>query len=137
MYAFIEELDRRQCRPDADYETARFCQIVGNFFDQDGTCDCLSLGITNGPTEIAPGALARVQTDHGDNGFYVVNRSTHTVRRFIEHYSSPAKGKYSLKIKELPPARVKDEELSARNDSQYKDIRQWFEKKYPLNAKKR
>lgn len=73
VYAFLDELDRRHCRPDANYECARFIAIVAEFFDHDdyGT---LSLGVTNGPAEITTAALARVHTDNSDNGFYVVNR---------------------------------------------------------------
>ncbi len=74
VYAFLDELDRREVRADADYECARFIGIVAEFFDAD-SYGTTSLGVTNGPTVIAPEALAEVQTDHGDNGFYVVNRA--------------------------------------------------------------
>lgn len=81
VYAFLAEMDYRQIRHEAGYEAARFCQIVGEFFDHDqyGT---LSLGVNNGPTEISAEALDKVWTDSGDNGFYVVNRAAGTMRRF-------------------------------------------------------
>ena len=33
VYQFLDELDRRKVRGDADYEAARFVKIVGEFFD--------------------------------------------------------------------------------------------------------
>ncbi len=83
VYAFLAEMDYRKIRHEAGYEAARFCQIVGEFFDQDqyGT---LSLGVNNGPTEITPEAIGKVWTDNGDNGFYVIERTPigTKVRRF-------------------------------------------------------
>jgi len=87
VYQFLDELDRRHVRADADYECARFVHIVGDFFDQD-TTDGLSLGVANGPDAITPAALRHVRTDHGDNGFYIVDRTKQprAIRRFHEHY---------------------------------------------------
>jgi hypothetical protein len=44
IYAFLDELNRRNCRPDGSYEAAVFIAIVREFFDQEkyGT---LSLGV--------------------------------------------------------------------------------------------
>lgn len=74
VYAFLDELDRRDVRADADYECARFIGIVAEFFDQERYGNS-SLGVVNGPKSTRPEDLERVQTDHGDNGFYVVNRN--------------------------------------------------------------
>jgi hypothetical protein len=84
VYGFLEELDRRKVRADQDYECARFIQLVGEFFDQD-TISGYSLGVVNGPKSLSE--LESVQTDHGDNGFYIVIRGTKNgtiMRRFIE-----------------------------------------------------
>ena len=74
VYSFLEELDRRNVRADQDYECARFIQLVGEFFDFEGSADGLSLGIADAPASDDPSDLDRVQTDHGDNGFYLVCR---------------------------------------------------------------
>jgi len=81
VYAFLGEMDVRGIRYEPMYEAARFTQIVGEFFDQDkyGT---LSLGVANGPTEITTAALLKVQTDDGDNGFYIVDRGAGMMRRW-------------------------------------------------------
>ncbi len=86
VYAFLAELDRRKVRADQEYECARFIQLVGEFFDQD-KIGSLSLGVTNGPKSDDLEELARVPTDKGDNGIYLVNRTNGpmTVRRFKEH----------------------------------------------------
>ncbi len=113
VYQFVDELDRRQVRADADYEAARFVQLVGEFFDQDGTSG-LSLGLAQGPSSISPEALAMVETDHGDNGFYVVDRSGQSLRmrRFIEDWDSRA---HRGTVKELDGAAVEAERKEARS----------------------
>jgi hypothetical protein len=79
VYPLLAELDRRDVRPDQDYEAARFIAIVAELFDQEYYTG-LSLGVHNGPTKITPQALDRY--DHGDNGVYVVCReSGGSVRR--------------------------------------------------------
>jgi hypothetical protein len=96
VYAFLNELDARGCRADADYEAARFVQIVGDFFDDDER-STLSLGITSVNFQPEPGdspqavteALSKVSTDNSDNGFYLVDRTPamgRTVRRFTLGY---------------------------------------------------
>src|SRR5216117_1968113 len=83
VYAFLEELDRRGVRADQDYECARLIQLIGEFFDSDGKAGGLSLGVVNGPDPISAWtvglglteALSHVPTDHGDNGFYLVDRT--------------------------------------------------------------
>ena len=105
VYAFLDELDTRGCRADADYEAARFVQIVGEFLD-DGERDPLSLGISNvefnpdpgdGPEAVAK-ALSEVSTDNSDNGFYLVDRTgdARTVRRFTIRYRDGQPAVYSL-----------------------------------------
>jgi hypothetical protein len=85
VYAFLAELDRREVRADQEYEAARLVQLVGEFFDQDEQGG-LSLGVVNGPASDAPEDLDKLQTDHGDNGLYLVDRTGETpkVRRFTE-----------------------------------------------------
>lgn len=92
IYAFLSEMDRRKIRTgDVMYESARFCHIVGDFFDQDnigGLSLGLANGLANGPENDTPEAFAKVKTDSGDNGFYLVQRITNgqgvktKVRRF-------------------------------------------------------
>jgi hypothetical protein len=87
VYAFLGELDRRGVRADSEYDAARFVQLIGEFFDGREEFTGLSLGIVNGPSEITADALDKVESDHGDNGFYVVNRENRTMRRFYEKWS--------------------------------------------------
>lgn len=54
VYAFLDELNRRKVRADADYECARFIAIVAKFFDKEAYTS-LSLGVTNGPASIPLG----------------------------------------------------------------------------------
>lgn len=124
IYAFLAEMDRRMVRgPDVMYESARFCHIVGDFMDQDNITG-LSLGLTNGPASDKPGDFAKVFTDPGDNGFYLVER-THAgngkfntkVRRFLEN----GKG-----IKELPEADVESERQAAMGSNYIPDIAATF-----------
>ena len=89
VYAFLAELDRREVRPDAEYEAARFTQIVGELFDE-RTRGGLSLGILNGPKSIDAVALSLLMTDQGDNGFYVFDRRADAqlpVRRYTHNRS--------------------------------------------------
>jgi hypothetical protein len=112
IYAFLAELDKRGVRADAQYDAARFVQIVGEFLDSGGQGG-LSLGIVQGPSEISPEALGRVQTDASDNGFYVVDRSATVqsgqppiVRRFT--YDWPV-----ATLSEWPQAKVSAEREQA------------------------
>lgn len=90
VYAFLAELTRRGVRPDCQYDVARFIQLVGEFFDQDAIGG-YSLGVSNGPKNDSIAELDRIQTDHGDNGLFLVNRTDKdlAMRRFTEK----AKGK--------------------------------------------
>jgi hypothetical protein len=97
IYGFLEELDRRKIRADQDYECARFIQLVGEFFDQNQISG-LSLGVANGPTSDKPEDLQKVQTDHGDNGFYLVDRMHRVegrphVRRLKEQWVTGAEAR--------------------------------------------
>lgn len=91
VYAFLAELDRREVRADQEYEAARFVQLVGEFFDQSEQGG-LSLGIVNGPSSDVHDDLDKIQTDHGNNGLYLVDRTGETprVRRFTETHSARA-----------------------------------------------
>lgn len=90
IYAFLDELERRGVRNDAQYAPARFCHVVGDFFDQ-SKAGGDSLGVSNGPAEISTEALdafAKV----GDNGAYVVSYpdGKRKVRRFMsEGWNGP------------------------------------------------
>jgi hypothetical protein len=70
----MEELDRRRQRCDQDYECPRFIQLVGEFFDQDRISSA-SLGVVDGSMSDNIGDLLKVQTNHGDDGFYLINRT--------------------------------------------------------------
>lgn len=117
VYGFLEELDRRHIRADQNYEAARFIQLVGEFFDHDKGCG-LSLGVSNGPTAITPEALSEVQTDHGDNGFYIVNRRAQPmeVRRFREWWNER-----ECILTELTPEEVSAERANA-DAHEYRDV---------------
>jgi len=112
VYGFLEELNRRKARADQEYECARFIELVGEFFDQE-ELGSTSLGVVNGPKSDKPADLAKVGTDHGDNGFYLVNRTNGgvVVRRFIEHWS-----KENTTIEELAPEQVEQERSLAYKD---------------------
>lgn len=131
VYAFLEELDRRGVRADQDYEAARFIQLIGEFFDQDKGSG-LSLGVANGPRAITPDALAKVQTDHGDNGFYIVNRVAEPmeVRRFRERYTGTGDS-FSCRLVEFTPEEVSDE----RADADAHEYRESFRVVFTANGK--
>ncbi len=90
VYAFLAEVSRRyggELPGSSDYACARFVEAAGDFFDAEYWGGGLSLGVSNGPSEITTDAL--MPFDHGDNGVYVVELrvsgaegTTHTVRRF-------------------------------------------------------
>lgn len=87
VLAFLDELDRRKIRADQDYEAARFIAIVAQFFDKDEVGG-LSLGVTNGPASDSLEDLAKIWTDKGDNGVYLVDRTKQptVIRQFTEKY---------------------------------------------------
>jgi hypothetical protein len=124
VYAFLEELERRRQRCDQDYECARFIQLIGEFFDQD-RISSTSLGVANGPKSDAICDLLKVRTDHGDNGFYLVNRTVEPmkVRRFREQLD-PETGKYTLV--ELPPEWVRAEREAAEKHQYREAFRETF-----------
>ena len=127
VYAFLEELDRRKQRADQDYECARFIQLIGEFFDQD-RISRTSLGVVNGPKSDSICDLLKVRTDHGDNGFYLVNRTVEPmkVRRFQEQLVDRATWKPTLV--ELPPERVSAERDAAEKNKYRKAFRETFAK---------
>lgn len=139
VYAFLEELDRRKQRCDQDYECARFIQLIGEFFDQE-SIGSTSLGVANGPDPRLPllAALKLVQTDHSDNGFYIVNRTggstiqefegqprPMTVRRFTQHYTE-SNGHYVSHLEEMPANEVQAEMLRAKSDKYAVAMRETF-----------
>ena len=56
VYPFLDELDRRDVRPDIAYAPARFIAVVAEFMDQEHYTG-LSLGVMNGPEFITAAAL--------------------------------------------------------------------------------
>lgn len=99
VYALLDELDRRHVRTDGhSYEVARFVQLAANLLDIqydppfDHPRDSLSIGVDPPPPDLAPLTLKRL--DPGDNGVYIVHRSTtdsRSVRRFVNsEFLSPA-----------------------------------------------
>jgi hypothetical protein len=126
IYAFLAEMDRRMIRGhDVMYESARFCHIVGDFMDQK-TITGLSLRITNGPKSDNPADFAKVFTDPGNNGFYLVERTqagngkfNTKVWRFLELENG--KG-----IKELTEAEVEAERQEAMKSDYIPDIAATF-----------
>ena len=128
VYSFLEELERRNVRADADYEAARFVHVVGDFFDADlgpreyakdngpSEYDGVSLGVVNGPTAITVEALGKVRTDQSDNGIYVVDRTVTPIgmRRFI---SGSFEEEYALT--EMPASQVAKEREDWR-ESEYR-----------------
>jgi hypothetical protein len=119
VYGFLEEMNRRHIRgaDDLQYQAARFVQIVGEFFDMDEQ-GSTSLGIANGPKSDKPEDLAKVQTDHGDNGFYLVLRQGNniTMRRFTEHIEFVNDMKPKCTIVEVPYTSVMAERNEAYAD---------------------
>jgi len=123
IYGFLEELDRRKVRADQMYETARFIQIVGEFMDQDGISG-LSLGVTNGPESDKIEDLEKVPTDQGNNGIYLVNRtSTLSMRRFIEEW----KGDKAILVEQTPEW-VDSERHQAENHKYREEFREFYAK---------
>ena len=112
VYAFLNELNRRKVRADANYECASFIGIVNEYFNQD-SLGTTSLGVANGPSEISVEALKKVQIDSGDNGFYIVDRTGKemVVRRFTEHYDKLTETFTGLG--EMTADEVKDEHKTA------------------------
>lgn len=130
VYAFLEELDRRQVRADAEYEAARFVQLVGEWFDQRKQMSTLSVGILNGPRSITMGELGRLMTDQGDNGFYVVDRAKGYplgVRRFTTTYRQKDDGSDWFSMDEWSIEDVARERRVAFSSPQRGRMLDWFE----------
>lgn len=107
VYQFLDELDRRQVRRDEDYASARFAQIVGEFFMPEQ----LSLGLMSGPTS----AEDLWEWAHEENGLYVVCRELpvkRRVRRLFKHGNDDDAGK-GRTGKELSPRLVEKERKEA------------------------
>lgn len=157
IYAFLEELDRRDVRADQEYECARFTQVVSEFFTWSTERDLsdpiysesaygLSLGVVNGPKSDKPADLDKVMTDHGDNGVYLVNRTVPDgdparMRRFLEYAChrdtgrrisegslQPAWEDMEFKFFELPADVVQAEREEALASDYIPDIREFYVK---------
>lgn len=103
VYAFLQELDNRQCRKsDLAYETARLIHIIGDFFDIENITT-LSLGISN-----FDGEDYRT-LDPGNNGVYIYNRKDDNMKRLV----------YGKMMKQ---AEVEAERRAAMESEQYKGI---------------
>jgi hypothetical protein len=75
IYQFLAELDRRGCRGDVAYRSARFCGVVADFFGDGGQ----SLGVDNGPSNLTATEIEPFVSGQ-DNGLYVVGHDA--MRRF-------------------------------------------------------
>jgi hypothetical protein len=127
IYGFLEELDRRGVRADQFYEAARFTQIVGEFFNNGDSISGLSLGLSNGPHSDKTTDLDKVQSDHGDNGFYLVNRTKNAefpMRRFHEKYSKDYVGHLTEDSREF----VEAEKLEADKSDYRPQFREFYAK---------
>lgn len=123
IYPFLEELDRRKARCDQDYEVARFVQLVGEFFDSN-EIGSTSLGLVNGPKSDAPDDLDKIQTDHSDNGLYLVRRTEGklVMRRFTEKHEGVDAGHFF----EWSSAEVDTERENAAKHEYADGIRETF-----------
>lgn len=88
IYAFLAESERRGVNGNYDDSTARFIQLIGDFFDQseqNPKHSSNSLSVVNGPKSDRIADLEKVDTDHSNNGFYLVNwtKSELSMRRFL------------------------------------------------------
>lgn len=137
IYGFLAELDRRQIRADQDYETARFIQIVGEFFDQD-SINGLSLGVVNGPKNDSIKELSKIQTDLSDNGVYLVcrNNGNSKIRRFTEDYencpldTTGHKDYGKLQLREWSVFEVEREKKEAMKSDYIPHFAEFFQKPY-------
>ena len=122
VYAFLDEMDRRKVRTgDPAYESARFCHIVGDFFDANGVKSD-SLGLLHPPATIDVAGTYDIADF--DNGAYVVYRNhlKRLVRRFIGG-------------KELTPRQVGDERRKAYKETNLdkdRGIPAWFKLARPF-----
>lgn len=125
VYRFLDELDARDVRADGEYEAARFVQIVGEFFSEEGG-DSLSLGILNRPSglggAISSEYLERIRTDSSDNGFYIVDRTSangRCVRRFVSDWDAVAEAPL---MREMSPAEVIQERQEVYTTQRYAEL---------------
>lgn len=125
VYGFLAELDRRKVRADQCYEAARLCQLVGEFFDHDAAGGT-SLGISNGPASDDPEELVLIQTDLGDNGLYLVNRTTKpmVVRRFSLDWGA-------WRMIEMSPDDVLTERLEANAHKNGPELAAFYQTLHP------
>lgn len=75
--AFLKYCELRgfRCPENDSYGWARMCQVIGNFFDQDGSGDGLSIGIDT---------LDRLDCDNWDNGVYIIEKWQIVGREFFK-----------------------------------------------------
>ncbi len=119
VYAFIDELNRRNIRADQNYECARFIQVVTDFTDQD-SLGGLSIGVVNSPKAITIKDLMNLQSDVSDNGIYVIYRKWEKkevivkVRRFVLDYGKLTnKGYEDVTLVEKSAEDVEKERVAA------------------------
>jgi len=113
VYAFLAETFRRMSSrgQDVSYMSARFVQIVGDFFGVDGSGGCLSLGIVSGPESMSLEALAAF--DCGDNGIYVVEPLG--IRRFVWTPATVENG--DIPLREMSEEEVARERRDAESEN--------------------
>jgi hypothetical protein len=127
VYAFLDELNRRNHRCDQRYECARFVQLIGEYLDREGITTN-SLGVVNGPASASIFDLSKVRTDFSDNGIYLVNRTVRpvSVRHFREDYSARVKEDEDYPLIEDSAEQVLCERLAAIQSESYGGIREFF-----------
>ena len=112
IYAFLAEMNRRGCGQRSDnpeYHSARFCQIVGDFFDNEKH-SATSLGLQSCPKSITEKSINGVANGDLNNGVYVITNTgpdTWSVRRFTD-----PTGQFGQLI-EMPEKEVEAERLAA------------------------
>lgn len=86
VYGLLDEMGRRNIRPDPFLSAARLCQVAGELLDLgEKGCGVLSVCVVNGPSRITPSAIGKLPYDP-DHGVYVVVRNRgggYIVRRFV------------------------------------------------------
>ena len=128
IYNFIAEGNKRKSISHCvDYAAARFIQIVGEFMDGDGNQDGTSLGVVNGPKAITIKELRKVQTDSGDNGFFVFDIRDWSCRRFTEHAKKNGND-YTFTLVEMSKKNVAKEFEEAKKSAYTKEFAEFFDK---------
>lgn len=122
IYPFLEELEKRGGGGPGGYESARFIQVVGDFFDQKKR-DTMSIGVNNGPYEIGTPYLKAF--DPGNNGIFVIETfyKDYKMQQRIRRFS---KASYDKPLREWSEEEVEREKISALKHPYNEGIREEF-----------